>query len=217
MVSAIDENYRGCHSYELAGGQKKAESDKKKRRKNEKRDSDNWRRQTEMGLNENYEAKTWDNWCKLESCQSSRELAELEKDTNWETCSTSRHQWRPIPSISHKKSSCSENEFVCKRIPHKRDEKIISLDLPVRFPSEVYQVASEPIFPIDRFPLTLLRCKTLPFNHIFNQTPNLYLYLYFYIPVFPSNPLVWWIQNVPLFAISLNHSSLWFIKTQNLI
>ena len=41
MVSAIDENYRGCHSYELAGGQKKAESDKKKRRKNEKRDSDN--------------------------------------------------------------------------------------------------------------------------------------------------------------------------------
>ena len=104
MVSAIDENYRGCHSYELAGGQKKAESDKKKRRKNEKRDLDNWRRQTEMGLNENYEAKTWDNWCKLESCQSSRELAELEKDTNWETCSTSRHQWRPIPiNFSQKK------------------------------------------------------------------------------------------------------------------
>ena len=125
MVSAIDENYRGCHSYELAGGQKKAESDKKKRRKNEKRDSDNWRRQTEMGLNENYEAKTWDNWCKLESCQSSRELAELEKDTNWETCSTSRHQWRPIPSISHKKSSCYENEFVCKSIPHKNNETII--------------------------------------------------------------------------------------------
>ena len=23
MVSAIDENYRGCHSYELAGGQKR--------------------------------------------------------------------------------------------------------------------------------------------------------------------------------------------------
>ena len=104
MVSAIDENYRGCHSYELAGGQKKAESEKKKRRKNEKRDSDNWRRQTEMGLNENYEAKTWDNWCKLESCQSSRELAELEKDTNWETCSTSRHQWRPVPiNFSQKK------------------------------------------------------------------------------------------------------------------
>ena len=211
MVSAIDENYRGCHSYELAGGQKKAESDKKKRRKNEKRDSDNWRRQTEMGLNENYEAKTWDNWCKLESCQSSRELAELEKDTNWETCSTSRHQWRPTPSISHKKSSCYENEFVCKSIPQ--------LFFLVRLPSEVpIWVASEPIFPIDRFPLARrLRCKTLPFNHILNQTPNLCLYLYFYVPVFPSNPLVWWIQNVPLFAISLNHSSLWFIKTQNLI
>ena len=217
MVSAIDENYRGCHSYELAGGQKKAESDKKKRRKNEKRDADNWRRQTEMGLNENYEAKTWDNWCKLESCQSSRELAELEKDTNWETCSTSRHQWRPIPiNFSQKKFLLWKRVCLQKHSSEKQWNNYFFY-LPVGFQSKVYQVASEPIFPIDRFPLARLRCKTLPFNHIFNQTPNLCLYLYFYIPVFPSNPLVWLIQNVPLFAISLNHSPLWFIETQNLI
>ena len=94
----------------------------------------------------------------------------------------------PFPSISHKKVLAMKTSLSAKAFLTKTMKQLFSLDLPVGFPSKVYQVASEPIFPIDRFPLARLRCKTLPFNHIFKQTPNLYLYLYFYLPVFPSDP-----------------------------